>query len=313
MKRSMTGFTIVELLIVIIVIAILAAISIVAYNGITRRAVESMLKQDLASANKQIAAYRATNDSLPLANNCPSPATTEICLAGSAGTTFTYSPNSPTSPTQYQILATNGTVSFRSSNGSSPELAYGSRFVALTNLVQNGDFSAGQTGWTIHCQNSTQCLFSGGVLTIIADPSGRSDVRQSIMTSYSDGDRIFYSVRIRKDSGSGFHTGAYRDNGGFVSYLVSAVQFNAASTGQFARYSVVRNFVASQGTFTSLHIGVASITPPGPTYQITADDVVIINLTAAFGAGNEPSAAAMEGILSQFENGWFSGTVSATY
>ena len=172
MKRSMTGFTIVELLIVIIVIAILAAISIVAYNGITRRAVESMLKQDLASANKQIAAYRATNDSLPLANNCPSPATTEICLAGSAGTTFTYSPNSPTSPTQYQILATNGTVSFRSSNGSSPELAYGSRFVALTNLVQNGDFSAGQTGWTIHCQNSTQCLFSGGVLTIIANPPG---------------------------------------------------------------------------------------------------------------------------------------------
>jgi prepilin-type N-terminal cleavage/methylation domain-containing protein len=34
MKRTMSGFTIVELLIVIVVIAILAAISVVAYTGI---------------------------------------------------------------------------------------------------------------------------------------------------------------------------------------------------------------------------------------------------------------------------------------
>lgn len=37
MKRNMSGFTIVELLIVIVVVAILAAISIVAYNGIQVR------------------------------------------------------------------------------------------------------------------------------------------------------------------------------------------------------------------------------------------------------------------------------------
>lgn len=40
MKRS-SGFTIVELLIVVVVIAILAAITIVSYNGITSRAQES--------------------------------------------------------------------------------------------------------------------------------------------------------------------------------------------------------------------------------------------------------------------------------
>lgn len=48
MGKIIRGFTIVELLIVIVVIAILAAISVVAYNGIQHRAkvsaVASMLK-----------------------------------------------------------------------------------------------------------------------------------------------------------------------------------------------------------------------------------------------------------------------------
>lgn len=48
-KRS-EGFTIVELLIVIVVIAILAAITIVSYNGIQKRAAESAVKSDLRNA-----------------------------------------------------------------------------------------------------------------------------------------------------------------------------------------------------------------------------------------------------------------------
>ena len=39
--RKQKGFTIVELLIVIVVIAILATITIVAYNGVSQRAKES--------------------------------------------------------------------------------------------------------------------------------------------------------------------------------------------------------------------------------------------------------------------------------
>lgn len=48
------GFTIVELLIVIVVIAILAAISVVAYTGIQQRAQDTSLKSDLVQAGKQV-------------------------------------------------------------------------------------------------------------------------------------------------------------------------------------------------------------------------------------------------------------------
>ena len=53
------GFTIVELLIVIVIIGILAAITIVAYNGIQSRARETSLKSDLANVAKQIELFRA--------------------------------------------------------------------------------------------------------------------------------------------------------------------------------------------------------------------------------------------------------------
>ena len=53
------GFTIVELLIVIVVIGILAAISIVAYNGVTKRANASAAKGNATSVQKVAEAYNA--------------------------------------------------------------------------------------------------------------------------------------------------------------------------------------------------------------------------------------------------------------
>lgn len=62
MKRKRhTGFTIVELLIVIVVIAILASISIVAFSGIQQRARDSQRKQDLGNIVKLLAIYQSDN------------------------------------------------------------------------------------------------------------------------------------------------------------------------------------------------------------------------------------------------------------
>lgn len=64
--RRDTGFTIVELLIVIVVIGVLAAIVIVAYNGISKRAITSRLQIDIEAMDKAEKNYMALNDNPPL-------------------------------------------------------------------------------------------------------------------------------------------------------------------------------------------------------------------------------------------------------
>jgi len=66
------GFTIVELLIVIVVIGILAAITIVAYSGIQSRARDTRRMQDLASLATATKLYAADNNDDYAAINCGS-------------------------------------------------------------------------------------------------------------------------------------------------------------------------------------------------------------------------------------------------
>ena len=58
-----TGFTIVELLIVIVVIGILAAITIVAFNGVQQRARDTQRRQNLNDLAQVISTYNLDNNS----------------------------------------------------------------------------------------------------------------------------------------------------------------------------------------------------------------------------------------------------------
>ncbi|MGH7218403.1 MAG: type IV pilin protein [Candidatus Microsaccharimonas sp.] len=88
--QKQTGFTIVELLIVIVVIAILAAITIVSYNGITKQAQRSVVAGDVRNVNQQIEGHRILKGAFPGSiTDCPTPATGSLCYPSGA-TTVTY-------------------------------------------------------------------------------------------------------------------------------------------------------------------------------------------------------------------------------
>lgn len=65
MGKKYTGFTIVELLIVVVVIAILAAVTIVAYNGITQRAADSAAKTNLSTATSVLETDKINSGAYP--------------------------------------------------------------------------------------------------------------------------------------------------------------------------------------------------------------------------------------------------------
>ncbi len=110
-RASRTGFTIVELLIVVVVIAILAiailaAITIVAYNGITNRAKNSAASSAAESAAKKVMTFAVTNsDSYPAT-------LADSGVTDGNGTTYQYRVDNTANPKTFCVTATANSVSY---------------------------------------------------------------------------------------------------------------------------------------------------------------------------------------------------------
>ena len=105
------GFTIVELLIVVVVIAILAAITIVAYNGIQNRAKNSAVQSTASQVSKKIALWQVDN---------PSQAPSSLAIAGvntsGSSTNYQYTPSTGEA---WCVTVTDNAVSYFVSNTAS--------------------------------------------------------------------------------------------------------------------------------------------------------------------------------------------------
>lgn len=84
MKRTSSGFTVAELLVAIIIIAILAALTIVTYSGLQQRARQSVIEDDLQHLNRSILAARI-NQGQTLAEITESDHTYIQCFAEPTG------------------------------------------------------------------------------------------------------------------------------------------------------------------------------------------------------------------------------------
>lgn len=64
--KKQSGFTIVELLIVIVVIGILAAVTIIAYSGVQTRAKQSKYQDDISAVQRLVEQYYVINGQYPV-------------------------------------------------------------------------------------------------------------------------------------------------------------------------------------------------------------------------------------------------------
>lgn len=77
MKRR--GFTFIELIVVITLMALVTTISIVAYTGVTKQSRDSRRKRDLAALQTALEIYKANNGSYPNHTACSGSATWPGC------------------------------------------------------------------------------------------------------------------------------------------------------------------------------------------------------------------------------------------
>jgi len=121
MKTKSYGFTIVELLVVIVVIGILAAITIVSYTGISHKAKISSLQSDLSNSSKQLNLFQVEKSTYPttISTNCSTNPTdaTNLCIKTNSTNTYGYRYYSPNG---YMLVSMNGNTCYSITNNSAP-------------------------------------------------------------------------------------------------------------------------------------------------------------------------------------------------
>lgn len=187
MHHKKLGFTIVELLIVIVIIAILAAMTFVAYNGIQARARDGEVKSGIVQAKKKLLLYQVDNGVYPATGNQSAAGISNgnvvyqytqtgtgagFCLTGtSAGIAINTTESSGLS---------NGACAGHSTNG----------VVAVDNIFTNPSFETDTSTWAF--QNSSGAgtfsrvtggagIVSGSAAAEIYAPNTPTTLRQSIV------------------------------------------------------------------------------------------------------------------------------------
>jgi len=195
-KKLSRGFTIVELLVVIVVIGILAAITVVSYTGITKKANETAVISDLDNNSKKLEIYKAINGSYPTSidptTKCPVPPgiDTSNCLKAMGSNTLDY--KTLDNGLTYTLTETNSTagISATVTNGTKPivnTIVAGSQYIqeiaantCPSNRTQVRDARDNHTYWVKKlddgkCWMLTNLGYAGGGTNTYSDTRTLTD------------------------------------------------------------------------------------------------------------------------------------------
>mgnify|MGYP003582208922 CR=1 FL=1 len=311
--KTNKGFTIVELLIVIVVIAILAAITIVAYNGISDRTKRSAAQTATSQAVRKIQLYAAENsDTYPATLN-------DAGLVDSGTTTYQYSVNNSVSPRTFCLTVTVNSISYYQNsstaqnptegacsghglNGLPPNLAINPSFetsaaaVTLrTNLTTNPSFETGSTGWGV---------VNGGTGASVATSTTRAHSgTTSLLYTYGDG--------TAADSGASSSITASSG----VTYTLSAWVYAPASIASGLK-------MIAFGSALGNTLRGSTVTTVGSWARVSVTVTTVAAGTLSFAVGKEGSGAVdtgktvfIDSVLAEAVtgiNGYFSGATAAS-
>lgn len=209
---SRQGFTIVELLIVVVVIAILAAITIVSYNGITKSANNSSMMGTLSQASSTLEIYKL-NSATGLF-----PATLSAAglnLASSGDTMYVYAVS--TDSTQYCLASSKaGRTYFISSAAGSPQAGICNNTTGVPgtgNVAVDGVSAASVVDTTVYSIYNGQA--PGTTRLVYNDGGGALKVGNRFYTTESAGIKVI-GLRVYNP------TNADGGDSGFLARTVTA-------------------------------------------------------------------------------------------
>ena len=206
------GFTIVELLIVIVVIGILATIVIVAYNGVRAKAIDVSLQSDLRNAHGAVRLAELTDNVLP---------TDSSSFKASNGGTYQYSFDNNASPRTFCITENIGRQSyFVDENGSVKSGTCPGHTINLFNTIAWAAADTSRAWRGVAMSGDGTKLFgvnNGGFAYTSSSAPGAAWTPRDIATrawyaiaSSADGSTVF---AVTADSGTGGRIYRSIDNG----------------------------------------------------------------------------------------------------
>ncbi len=278
--KKQKGFTIVELLIVVVVIAILAAITIVAFNGVSNRAKESAAKTSALQADKKVKQFATLNaEALPDTLEAAGLSSTngmnyQYTVTGTNGFCVTASKDNVAAYVANNYTYNGGTLLTQTTpaNGACPGHSVNGGTI-IKNLATNPSYETGTTGW------SGSAGASIATSTGVWADSGTTSVRITNTTTTNQGD-----FRIS----NGANTMPFGMEPGKTYTISARLYFTAAPTGALGRAPGILYWYSTNGAAWNEQFGPKAPTTPG-TYTVSHTVTVPANATGvliAFGAAS---------------------------